>query len=604
VAERGHTPGRSRADRPVRDSTMADLGRAEPAATDRRTVAYGRFLLLIAGTGGLLYGIDLGIIAAALLYLGKTVDLSIGQTSAIVAAVLGGSMLSSPAAGLLADWLGRRKVMILSGALFVVSIGLIVLSRGFAALFVGRLLQGMSGGVIAVVVPLYLAETLSATQRGRGTAIFQFLLTTGIALAALIGWYYTRQAETAIGLAAGHPALMQAAENHAWRGMFQAVIVPGLIFFAGAFFLSESPRWLVRQGRLAEAARALHRSLSEREAAVTFAEMQAQERGRRENLRGHGSASLLRRKYAVPFLLACTIVALNQATGINSILSYLVIILRQTGMSAAHATGGDFLVKLLCCGMTLVAVGLIESKGRRFLLVLGTAGICVALAACALLFHRVELKRVDVQHAMQKVQAAQQLHVSVPSPILDPFPTGEPVALTVLYSYGEGDRIETVLSNSPNPVLDIVPDSQRARRHPLVIRRAFYSPVPSSWAGRGIGFFLALFIAAFSVGPGVVGWLVLSELMPTRIRSVGIGIALLLNQGVSTLSAAVFLPVVGNHGYSSMFAVWGVCTLVYFLVALVFLPETKGKSLEEIETLIDPESTSDGASREGKWLRR
>ncbi len=570
---------------------MAYLQRADLSATDRRTAAYGRFLLLIAGTGGLLYGIDLGIIAAALLYLGRTVDLSISQTSAIVAAVLGGSMLSSPAAGLLADWLGRRKVMVLSGALFVVSIGLIVLSRGFVSLFVGRLLQGMSGGVIAVVVPLYLAESLSATQRGRGTAIFQFLLTTGIALAGLIGWFYTRQAEAAIRLAAGHPLLIRAAENHAWRGMFQIVMVPGLIFFAGAFFLSESPRWLVGRGRVAEAARALYRTVSEEEAALVLAEMQAQEHERRENLRSAGSASLLKRRYVVPFLLACTIVALNQATGINSILSYLVLILKQTGMSATHATEGDFLVKLLCCGMTLVAVGLIEGKGRRFLLVLGTAGICAALAACALLFNSAERKRVDVLHALQAEQAANQLHVPVVSPSLDPFPKDQAVAITVLYSYGDGERIETALSKSSDPILDISPDSQRDRHHPLVIRRAFYSPVPGPWAGRAISFFLALFIASFSVGPGVVGWLVLSELMPTRIRSVGMGIALLLNQGVSTLSAAVFLPVVGNHGYSLMFVAWGVCTLFYFAIALLYLPETKGKSLEEIEALFKQPSS-------------
>jgi MFS transporter, SP family, solute carrier family 2 (myo-inositol transporter), member 13 len=568
-----------------RDSMMAHSERADRTVANRRTAAYGRFLLLIAGTGGLLYGIDLGIIAAALLFLGKTIDLSVVQTSAIVAAVLGGSMVSSPAAGLLADWLGRRKAMILSGALFVMSIGLIVLSRGFAGLFAGRLLQGISGGVIAVVVPLYLAESLSATKRGRGTAVFQFLLTIGIAFAALIGWYYTRQAETAIRLAASHPELIRAAENHAWRGMFEVVMVPGLIFFAGAFFLSESPRWLVRRGRLNEAATALHRSVSEQEAENTFAEMQAQERERRANLSGAGTCSLLQRKYVVPFVLACVIVALNQATGINSILSYLVLILKQTGMSATHATEGDFLVKLLCCGMTLVAVALIESKGRRFLLLLGTAGICAALAACALLFHNIERKRVDVRYAVQAAKASNQLHLSVLSPNLDPFPKGQAAALTVLYSYGDGNRVDTALSNDPDPVLDIIPDSRRASRHPLIIRRAFYAPVPGPWEGRAIGFFLALFIAAFSVGPGVVGWLVLSELLPTRIRSVSMGIALLLNQGVSTLSAAVFLPVVGSHGYTAMFIVWGLCTLLYFLVAILFLPETKGKSLEEIETL-------------------
>ena len=89
------------------------------------------------------------------------------------------------------------------------------------------------------------------------------------------------------------------------------------------------------------------------------------------------------------------------------------------------------------------------------------------------------------------------------------------------------------------------------------------------------------------MGPGVVVWLMLSELMPTRIRSAGMGIALLINQGISTAIAGVFLPVVSRFGYFAMFIFWAVCTALYFAVAAAFLPETKGKSLEEIEQFFE-----------------
>ena len=203
------------------------------ATNTSSAVWYGRFLLFIAGMGGLLYGIDVGIIAAALLYLEKTINLTVGETSIIVAAVLGGSMFSSLVAGILADWFGRKTMLVVSGLMFVASVGLIVISQAFLPLFLGRLLQGMSGGVIAVVVPLYLAECLSAKTRGQGTAIFQFMLTFGIVVAALVGLFYTQRAESAITAAAGNAELIKAAQNHAWRGMFLSVIYPGLIFFLG-----------------------------------------------------------------------------------------------------------------------------------------------------------------------------------------------------------------------------------------------------------------------------------------------------------------------------------------------------------------------------------
>lgn len=545
---------------------------------------YGRYLLVIAGLGGLLYGADIGIIAAALLYVGKTIELTLEQTSLIVAAVLGGSMISSLLAGVLADWLGRRWMMILSGLMFVVSVGMIVLSQGFVSLFAGRLLQGMSGGVIAVVVPLYLAECLSADYRGRGTAIFQFFLTFGIAAAAFVGWYYTRQAETAMSLAAGNAVLLRAIENHAWRSMFLAVVYPGALFFAGTFPLSETPRWLARKGRIAEARKALERSVSAEEAERELAEMQTLQKP--EVASSGVGKSLLQRKYVVPFLLACLVLSLNQTTGINSILSFLVIILRQAGMSAGHATQGDVFVKVMNVVMTLVAVFLVDRKGRRFLLRMGTAGVVIALACGGFLFLRAEAARVNVRDRIVTAESGNTVHLPVNESTLGSAAPGRVMALTVVYSYGGGEQVATVLSDNPHPVLDIAPEAKQ-QNAPLTIRRAMYGPVPSRETGWLVAACLAVFIMAYAVGPGVVVWLMLSELMPTRIRSTGMGIALLLNQGISTLIAGVFLPVVGNYGYAVMFFAWAACTLLYFATALWWLPETRGKSLEEIEMFFE-----------------
>lgn len=550
------------------------------------SVGYGRFLLFIAGLGGLLYGVDIGIIAAALLYLGKTVNLTVAQTSIIVAAVLGGSMISSLLAGLLADWLGRRRMMILSAVMFLASVGLIVLSHGFAMLFLGRLLQGMSGGVIAVVIPLYLAECLSAGKRGRGSAIFQLMLTFGIVIASTAGLLYTRTAERAIA-AATDAALIRSIQDHAWRSMFLAMIYPGLLFFAGTFFMVETPRWLFRKDRVAEARTSLRRLLPPQEAELEMREMQTLAVEATHKKSAGLEDSLLQRKYVIPFLLACIVLACNQATGINSILGFLVVILKQSGMTAEGATRGDVVVKVIHCLVTLIAVALVDRKGRTFLLKIGTAGIVVSLLACAILFHTFEAQRVDVRQQVQSNVVGDALHFPLYAAASHPVGSGRAFALTVLYSHGGGDKVSSVLSSDRDPTLILIPEREEVGS-PLVIRRAFYGPVAAPTTGWLITICLGLFVSFFSVGPGVVVWLALSELMPTRIRSTGMGVALLINQGVSTLIAGLFLPIVGRFGFYAIFLVWAGFTTIYFITAAFFLPETKGKTLEEIEQSFEP----------------
>jgi MFS transporter, SP family, solute carrier family 2 (myo-inositol transporter), member 13 len=559
------------------------------------TEAYGRFVLFVAGLGGLLYGVDLGIIAAALLYLDKTISLTLAQSSLLVAAVLGGSMVSSLIAGLMADWLGRKKMMVVSALMFVASVCLIVASQGFTLLLAGRLLQGMSGGVIAVVIPLYLAESLSPESRGKGTAIFQLMVTFGVVIAASAGWYYTHQAEAAINVAAGNPALIRAAQDHAWRGMFLAMVYPGILFFAGTLPLVESPRWLFRKAKTSQAMASLLRLCSPDEAALQMREMESLAAEKPTAL-VDANDSLLQRKYVIPFTLACVVLACTQATGINSILGFLVVILKQAGMSPTHATVGDFVVKLIHFLITFVAVALIDRKGRTFLLKIGTGGIICSLLASAFLFYSFESKRVDVRAEVQRVQSGNSLIIPVSNSMFDHEPTARPMALTVLYSYGDGNKVATTVSSDQPAVLKIVPQGKNIGM-PLTIERAFYGPIATETTGWLITLCLGLFVSFFSLGPGVVVWLALSELMPTRIRSTGMGIALVLNQGVSTLIAALFLPVVGNRGFYAMFLFWAGCTTVYFITSAFFLPETKGKTLEEIETLFDCGASSEPSDK-------
>jgi MFS family permease len=576
---------------------------------------YNRFLLLVAGLGGLLYGVDVGIIAGALPYLDATSHLTAAQESFIVAAVLLGSVISTLFAGALADSLGRRPLMALSGLLFVVSIPTIALSHGYGPLVLGRLLQGVSAGFIGVVVPLYLAECLGAADRGKGTGIFQWLLTLGICAAAAISMYFSYRVEAVARQ--GDPALLLAFKDAAWRRIFWASLPPGLIFLLGSAAVAESPRWLHRRGRRDEAAAALLRSRSPQQAEVELREMDEAAATRRAGGPAAGppaAESLLQRKYVIPFVLACVILACNQATGINSIISYNPTILLQSGLSDLEAHWGYLIFTLVNFLVTLAGVALVDRRGRKFLLSVGSAGIIASLLAIGAVFLRAEAQRIDCRAEAQRLVTGEQtIHLAFtedsaarllaaaggPGRAL----AGQPKTLTVIYAYGDF-RASSRLLRSDDPggaALDLtregcVPpnrivafftnpfaDLGAARTAPLRIEHALITRTPTEANGWLTLVLILAFIASFAIGPGVCVWLALSELMPTRIRSNGMSAALLLNQAVSTLIAAVFLPTVGRFGYSTMFFVFAGATVVYFLTAVFFLPETKGRTLEEIE---------------------
>lgn len=373
----------------------------EPAAlTSRRK--YNRFLLLVAGLGGLLYGVDVGIIAGALPYLEATSGLTAGQISFVVAAVLLGSVISTLFAGALSEWMGRKRLMTLSGALFVASIPIIALAQGYWPLALGRLLQGTSAGLIGVVVPLYLAECLRAADRGKGTGIFQWLLTLGLVAAAIIGMYFSVRVNEVAKL--GDAAKLFAFKDTAWRGIFWVSMPPGILFLIGSLLVAESPRWLFRRGRPEAARAALLRSRSEEQAGVELQEMETAALAEKAKSSGQGRQareSLLHRKYVIPFVLACAILACNQATGVSSIISYNTNILLQGGLSDLQAHWGCLVFMVVNFLFTIGALVLVDRKGRKFLLALGSAGIIASLVCVGILFRNTESRRVDCKEAVQ-----------------------------------------------------------------------------------------------------------------------------------------------------------------------------------------------------------
>ncbi|MBR5549348.1 MAG: MFS transporter [Kiritimatiellae bacterium] len=491
---------------------------------------YARYLLVMAGLGGLIYGIDVGVIAAALPYIRNTSDYSAVQLGFIVGAVLWGSVISSLFAGSLSEWLGRKKIIIASAFCFFISIPVICVSGlfeggNFLLLTIGRTLQGASAGLVGVVVPMYLAECLDSDSRGKGTGMFQLLLTIGLAFAAVIGLVVTGLVgdsdkivkefaeKDGVDVAAVTFAQIKSwvtAEQlkgwaTAWQTIFLCSAIPGLILFLGAFWLKESPRWLYKKGRKEDALASLAANNGEAKAKEILDEMIAADKAAEDEKAAIAKAaqgdSLFQRKYIYPFLLAVTILACNQTTGINSVLNYTVDIFKATGMEGVFANFSDLAIKLVNVFMTIVACAIVDRKGRKFLLKLGTSGIILGLCGVATTF--------------------------------------------LLITKG------VVVASMATGVVATV--------------------------------FFFMFIAFYAVGPGVCVWLALSELMPTRIRATGMSIAMIINQGVSATIATIFPAWKDAWGFPAVFYCLAGFTVIYFITAAFFLPETKGRTLEEIE---------------------
>lgn len=491
---------------------------------------YARYLLVMAGLGGLIYGIDVGVIAAALPYIRNTSDYSSVQLGFIVGAVLWGSVLSSLFAGSLSEWLGRKKIIIASAFCFFISIPVICVSGlfeggNFLLLTVGRTLQGASAGLVGVVVPMYLAECLDSDSRGKGTGMFQLLLTIGLAFAAVIGLVVTGlvgDSDKVVKTLAEQNGVDVATVTFAqvkswvtseqlkgwataWQTIFLCSAIPGLILFLGAFWLKESPRWLYKRGRREEALASLAANNGEAKAKEILDEMIAADKAAEAEKAAIAQAaqgdSLLQKKYIYPFLLAVTILACNQTTGINSVLNYTVDIFKATGMEGVFANFSDLAIKLVNVFMTIVACAIVDRKGRKFLLKLGTSGIILGLCGVATTF--------------------------------------------------------------------------------LLITKGVV--VASMSTGIVATAFFFMFIAFYAVGPGVCVWLALSELMPTRIRATGMSIAMIINQGVSAGIATIFPAWKEAWGFPAVFYCLAGFTVIYFITAAFFLPETKGRTLEEIE---------------------
>ncbi|MFM1904265.1 MAG: hypothetical protein RLZZ440_2165 [Planctomycetota bacterium] len=500
-------------------------------------------LALVVSLGGFLFGFDAGIISGVMTYFRPQFDLSDAQAGWVVSSPTFAATFAMLAAGRLSDMIGRKPVLLGIAFLYTLSAIASAFAGSYEAMYIARMIGGVAFGAALIIAPTYIAEIATARNRGRLVSIQQ--------LNIVLGFFAAFACNNLLhGMTKGDPPLLT--EEVVWRWMLGLEAFPAAAYFLCMLFVPESPRWLFTKNK-AQAGQAILARLHGEEAAQ--AERRAIEEGiaKEETIERGAFSELVSPALASIVFLGLAIGILQQSTGINAIYFYANSIFEQTGIGTDAAFTSGVLLSTTSVIFTIVAMGLIDRLGRRPLLLVGMAGIAVSLLLCAWAFNQATYRLSEA--------GLQQLADTVDTARL------EPVV----------DEVFTSDLAFKNRMKELLGAAEYAKQEGALVKAAI--EMPGMVALAGIFGFIACF--AFSLGP--VMWVMLSELYPNRIRGLAIGAIGFVNSTTSWLVQQIFPWELSALGNATTFLIFGLIALFGFLLMLKILPETKGKSLEQLE---------------------
>lgn len=424
-----------------------------------------------AALGGLLFGFDTGVISGAIHFIKIEFNLNAYQEGFAVSNLMIACVIGALLAGPIADWTGRKKVLILCAVLFTVSAILSALPRSFTELVIARFIGGMGVGMASVVSPMYIAEISPAKIRGRLVALNQLAIVVGILLSYLSNWL-----------------LVDTGINN-WRYMLVAEILPAITFLVGLFFIPESPRWLTKEGLEKEALDVLNVVAGAANADHELQEVKKSLAEKKTSLKELLHPSL-RRVLIVGILFSL----FAHITGIDTIIYYGPIIFLESGFKTDSALLASVMIGITNLIFTFVGMAMVDKAGRKFLLLVGLAGMGISMML--------------VGFCMQS---------------------------------------------------DII---------------------SAKWTL----LWIMTYIASFAMSIGVVIWVYLSEIYPTRVRGQALSVATMVLWLGNVILTQLF-PVMMERFGGGTFYIFSFICLLAFIFTWTMVKETKGVSLEEIEEM-------------------
>jgi len=438
-----------------------------------------------AGLGGFLFGFDTAVISGAINFLRIKFQLSPAMEGWTMSSALLGCVVGAAIAGFLSDKYGRKKILLMSAFLFIISSFGCMIAESPNFLVIARIIGGIGVGFAAMVAPMFIAELSPANLRGRLVSVYQLAITLGILCSYISNTFLL------------HYASIHAHDNggvfnyflvtEVWRGMLGSNMMPAVLFFLSLLFIPESPRWLVKENKNKEAYKILERISGSEIAFLELNDVAGTITKEKSSFR-----QLLEPKMRIALIIGLVLPFFSQLTGITTVMYYAPAIFEKAGFQSGSAMGSASVIGFFNMIFTLVAIWKIDKWGRKPLLMWGFAGLSFALFSIGWLFYN---------------------------------------------------------KSAPNFLL-------------------------SSFI-----FYIAVFAA--TLGPGV--WVVLAEIYPTKIRGRAMSLGT-LSLFLGSMFVTQTYPILRESlGIGITFFIYGLAMLPAVFFVKKFVPETKGKSLEDIE---------------------
>lgn len=501
------------------------------------------FVALVVAIGGFLLGFDATVISGTVPFIKKYFDLA-GTSGDLklgwaVSSLGWGALAGNAVAGFLSDRFGRKKVLMLTAVLFVVSALMSAFTTNFSVFVLSRIMGGIAVGGAILIAPVYIAEISPAKQRGSLVSFNQLMIVIGISASFFSNYFL---------LSLG---------DHSWRWMLGVEAIPATLYFLLLFIVPESPRWLFGKGHEQRAREILTKACGAEQAEAELVNIR---QSFAEKTSGVSLAGLLGRRMRFIMFIALAIAFFQQITGINAIFYYLPTIFAQAGGGVNAAFKQAVVVGLVNLGMTFVAIWLIDRLGRKPLLVIGATGMAISLLTCSWAFHSATYQISEKSFALLETsQTPAEVIADLKAAEKPSFKTQAEFVAALEKTLG-AERVKANHDSLVSAGLNI-----RAR---LVL------------------FAIIGFVASFAISLGPVMWVLLSEIFPNEYRGAAISLVGFWNSVVSATVTFIFPWELSNFGSAGTFLGYGLFAVAAVVFVVLFIPETKGKTLEELEGML------------------